>query len=41
LRDDAGRQIAVPRHTELNRHTVHGMAQDAEVPWDEFHKEVS
>jgi hypothetical protein len=31
----------MPRHAELNRHTVRGMAEDAEVPWDEFQKEVS
>jgi predicted RNA binding protein YcfA (HicA-like mRNA interferase family) len=41
VRDSAGRQIAVPRHSELNRRTVRGMAQDAEVPWEEFRKEVS
>ena len=41
LRDPLGRQIAVPRHHELNRNTVRGMAQDAEVPWNEFRKDVS
>ncbi len=41
LRDPNGRQIAVPRHKELNRYTVRGMAQDAEVAWEEFQKDVS
>jgi predicted RNA binding protein YcfA (HicA-like mRNA interferase family) len=41
LRDQKGHQIAVPRHRELNRYTVRGMAQDAEVPWEEFQRDVS
>jgi predicted RNA binding protein YcfA (HicA-like mRNA interferase family) len=41
VRDQKGHQIAVPRSRELNRYTVRGMAQDAEVSWDEFQKEVS
>ena len=41
VRDQKGHQIAVPRGRELNRYTVRGMAEDAEVPWQEFQKEVS
>lgn len=41
VRDAAGRQVAVPRHKELNRNTVRGMADDAEVPWVEFRRDVS
>jgi predicted RNA binding protein YcfA (HicA-like mRNA interferase family) len=40
LRDHKGRQISVPRNRELNRYTVRGMAQDAEVSWEEFQKDV-
>ena len=36
-----GVQIAVPRHRELKRNTVRGMANDAKLDWDEFHKEIS
>jgi predicted RNA binding protein YcfA (HicA-like mRNA interferase family) len=41
VRDAAGRQISVPRHKELKRNTVRGMADDAAVPWPEFRKDVS
>jgi len=40
-REEDGVQIAVPRHRELQRGTVRGMANDAKVDWDEFRKEVS
>jgi predicted RNA binding protein YcfA (HicA-like mRNA interferase family) len=40
-RDSDGIQIAVPRHRELKRGTVRGMANDAGVEWDEFRREVS
>jgi predicted RNA binding protein YcfA (HicA-like mRNA interferase family) len=40
-RDSDGVQIAVPRHRELQRGTVKGMAQDAKVDWQQFRGEVS
>lgn len=40
-RDEDGVQIAVPRHRELNRGTVRGMAADAKVDWETFRKEIS
>ena len=36
-----GPPIAIPRHRELNRFTVKGIAEDAGADWDEFRKEVS
>lgn len=33
--------IAIPRHRELNRFTVKGIAEDAGVDWDEFKREIS
>lgn len=40
-RESDGVQIAVPRHPELKRNTVRGMAMDARIDWDEFKREVS
>jgi predicted RNA binding protein YcfA (HicA-like mRNA interferase family) len=40
-RESDGVQIAVPRHRELKRGTVRGMATDANVDRNEFHKEAS
>jgi len=34
-------QIAVPRHRELKRGTVRGMAMDAKVDWETFKREIS
>ena len=36
-----GMVIAVPRHRELNRFTVKGIAEDAGADWSEFRKDVS
>lgn len=36
-----GEIIAIPRHRELNRFTVKGIAEDAGLDWDAFRKEVS
>lgn len=36
-----GMQIAVPRHRQLARGTVRGMAEDAGVDWERFRKEIS
>jgi len=40
-RDADGVRIAVPRHKELQRGTVRGMADDAGANWDQFRKDVS
>ncbi len=40
-RDADGVQIAVPRHRELKRGTVRGMALDAKVDWENFRQDVS
>jgi len=40
-RDSDGVQIAVPRHREIKRGTVRGMAMDANVDWEQFQREVS
>lgn len=40
-RGSDGVQIAVPRHRELARGTVRGMAEDAGVEWEQFRKEIS
>lgn len=41
VRDASGRQIAVPRHPELHRLTVKGMAEDAGVSWNQFRSDIS
>jgi len=40
-RETDGVQIAVPRHGEIRRGTVRGMASDAKVEWEQFRREVS
>jgi len=40
LRRTDGTTIAVPRHKELKRGTVRGIAEDAGADWDEFRKEI-
>ena len=40
-RDADGVQIAVPRHRELKRRTVRGMAMDAKADWEAFRQDVS
>ena len=40
-RESDGVQIAVPRHREMKRGTVRGMAMDAKADWDEFRRDVS
>lgn len=40
-RDSDGVQIAVPRHREIARGTVRGMAPDAKVDWAQFEREIS
>ena len=40
-RPSDGVQIAVPRHADVKRGTVRGMAMDANLDWSEFKREVS
>jgi len=40
-RDSDGVQIAVPRHREIKRGTVRGMAMDAKVQWEQFREDVT
>lgn len=41
VRGPNGEVIAIPRHRELNRFTVKGIAEDAGTEWNTFKKEVS
>lgn len=41
VRGPSGQTIAIPRHRELNRLTVKGIAEDAGAVWTAFKKEVS
>lgn len=36
-----GKSIAIPRHRDLARGTVRGIAKDAGADWDEFSKEIT
>ena len=36
-----GKEIAIPRHKELKRGTVRGIAEDAGVEWKQFRTEIS
>ena len=40
-RDSDGVQIVVPRHRDLKRGTVRGMAMDAKADWEQFKRDVS
>lgn len=40
-RAPSGVEIVVPRHPQLDRWTVRGMAKDADIEWEEFRKDVS
>jgi predicted RNA binding protein YcfA (HicA-like mRNA interferase family) len=40
-RDSDGVQIAVPRHRDLKRGTVRGIAVDAKAEWEQFRRDVS
>jgi len=40
-RDSDGVQMVVPRHRQIKRGTVRGMAMDAKADWNEFRREVS
>jgi predicted RNA binding protein YcfA (HicA-like mRNA interferase family) len=39
-RHSDGIHIAVPRHRQLARGTVRGMAEDAGIEWERFRKEI-
>ncbi len=41
VRGPDGTEIAVPRHKELKRGTVRGIAEDANVDWEEFKTDIS
>jgi len=41
VRSPDGRELVIPRHRELKRGTVRGIAEDAGVDWDEFKADVS
>ncbi len=41
VRGEDGMEIAIPRHTELKRGTVRGIAEDANVDWNEFKADIS
>jgi len=41
VRNPQGDEIAVPRHNELRRGTVRGIAEDAKADWKQFQKEIS
>ena len=36
-----GSEIAIPRHKELKRGTVRGIAEDANVDWEQFKANIS
>lgn len=40
VRSPSGQTIAIPRHRELNRLTVRGIAEDAGVDWNAFRKDI-
>lgn len=41
VRGPNGQTIAIPRHRELNRFTVKGIAEDSGAEWAKFKKELS
>ena len=41
VQNDEGVRIAVPRHRQLQRGTVRGIAEDAGADWDSFQREVT
>lgn len=41
VRESDGIKIAVPRHNELQRGTVRGIAVDAGADWQQFRKDVT
>jgi predicted RNA binding protein YcfA (HicA-like mRNA interferase family) len=41
VRKQDGVTVAVPRHRDLNRFTIKGIAEDAGAEWQQFKREVS
>ncbi len=41
VRSQSGTEIAIPRHRELKRGTVRGIAEDADMDWEEFREQIS
>ena len=41
VRGPDGTEIAVPRHNDLRRGTVRGIAEDAGVDWNKFKAEIA
>lgn len=41
VRGEDGTEIAIPRHRELKRGTVRGIAEDAKLEWEPFRAEIS
>jgi predicted RNA binding protein YcfA (HicA-like mRNA interferase family) len=41
VRGEDGTEIAIPRHRELKRGTVRGIAEDAVLDWEQFRTEIS
>jgi len=41
VRGPDGTEIAIPRHRELARGTVRGIAEDAGLEWEQFRTEIS
>ena len=41
IKGEDGTEIAVPRHRELKRGTVRGIAEDAGLEWEQFRTEIS
>lgn len=41
VQGEDGTEIAIPRHRELQRGTVRGIAEDAKLDWEKFRTELS
>ena len=41
VQGEDGTEIAIPRHKDLQRGTVRGIAEDANVDWKQFKMEIS
>lgn len=40
IQNAAGQTIAIPRHRELKRGTVRGIAEDAGIDWNVFRRAI-
>lgn len=40
IQNAAGQTIAIPRHRELKRGTVRGIAEDAGIEWSAFRRAI-